>query len=59
MWAEQQTDGSFRWWSSFTLAPWENGESGSGAMRLPGRRRSRRHGGLHATCEMRISSSFS
>lgn len=28
MWAEQKADGSFPWWSTFTLAPWENGESG-------------------------------
>lgn len=28
MWAEQKADGSFPWWDSFTLAPWENGVSG-------------------------------
>jgi hypothetical protein len=28
MWAEQKSDGSFPWWSTFTLAPWENAESG-------------------------------
>jgi hypothetical protein len=28
MWKEQQTDGSFKWWDTFNLAPWENGEAG-------------------------------
>ena len=28
MWNEQQPDGSFKWWDSFNLAPWENGEAG-------------------------------
>lgn len=28
MWSEQQGDGSFKWWSSFSLAPWENSEAG-------------------------------
>lgn len=28
MWKEQKADGSFRWWDSFSLAPWENAEAG-------------------------------
>ncbi len=28
MWAEQKSDGSFPWWTSFTLAPWENADAG-------------------------------
>ncbi len=27
MWNEQQADGSFMWWDSFSLAPWENTEA--------------------------------
>jgi hypothetical protein len=28
MWAEQKADGSFPWWTTFTLAPWENADAG-------------------------------
>lgn len=28
MWAEQKSDGSFPWWTTFTLAPWENPDAG-------------------------------